>query len=143
FIAGSLIAESGRSHTVMELVRPVRDVFAAVFFVAVGMLIDPALIAEHWVAVLVLTLVVLVGKVMAVSSGAFLAGQGTQTAVRAGMSMAQIGEFSFIIATLGLTLGVVREFLYPVAVAVSSITTLTTPYLVGSADRVASAFDRR
>ncbi|MEO8479329.1 MAG: cation:proton antiporter [Gemmatimonadota bacterium] len=143
FIAGSLIAESGKSHTVMELVRPVRDVFAAVFFVAVGMLIDPVLIAEHWVAVLVLTLVVILGKVIAVSSGAFLAGQGTQTSIRAGMSMAQIGEFSFIIASLGLTLGVVRPFLYPVAVAVSAITTLTTPYLVRMADQVSSEFDRR
>lgn len=143
FIAGSLIAESGRAHIVVELVRPVRDVFAAVFFVAVGMLIDPALIAQHWVVVLVLTLVVVVGKVVAVSSGAFLAGQGTQMAVRAGMSMAQIGEFSFIIASLGLSLGVVREFLYPVAVAVSALTTLLTPFLVGAADRVASEVDRR
>lgn len=143
FIAGSLIAESGKSHTVMELVRPVRDVFAAVFFVAVGMLIDPVLISEHWVAVLVLTLVVIIGKVLAVSTGAFLAGNGTQTSIRAGMSMAQIGEFSFIIASLGLSLGVVRDFLYPVAVAVSAITTLTTPYLGGMAERVSSEFDRR
>jgi len=133
FIAGSLIAESGKSHTVMELVRPVRDVFGAVFFVAV----------EHWVAVLVLTLVVIIGKIVAVSSGAFLAGQGTQTSIRAGMSMAQIGEFSFIIASLGLAMGVVRDFLYPVAVAVSAITTLTTPYLVRMAGRASSEFDRR
>ncbi|HET9066080.1 MAG TPA: cation:proton antiporter [Gemmatimonadales bacterium] len=143
FIAGSLIAESGKSHTVMELVRPVRDVFGAVFFVAVGMLIDPLLIAEHWVAVLVLTLVVILGKIVAVSSGAFLAGQGTQTSIRAGMSMAQIGEFSFIIASLGLAMGVVRDFLYPVAVAVSAITTLTTPYLVRMAGHASSEFDRR
>jgi CPA2 family monovalent cation:H+ antiporter-2 len=143
FIAGSLIAESGKGHRVAEVVRPVRDVFAAVFFVAVGMLIDPALIAEHWVVVLVLVGVVIVGKVVSVSSGAFLAGQGTQTSIRAGMSMAQIGEFSFIIAALGLSMGVVREFLYPVAVAVSAITTLTTPYLVGWAGKASSAFDRR
>ncbi len=143
FIAGSLIAESGKSHLLMQLVRPVRDVFAAVFFVAVGMLIDPTLIAEHWVAVLVLTVVVMLGKTMAVSSGAFLAGQGTQTSIRAGLSMAQIGEFSFIIASLGLSLGVVREFLYPVAVAVSAITTLATPYLVRVAEPFAGWVDRR
>jgi CPA2 family monovalent cation:H+ antiporter-2 len=143
FIAGSLIAESGKSHKVMELVRPVRDVFAAVFFVAVGMLIDPALILEHWGAVVVLTVVVLFGKIVSVSTGAFLAGQGTQTSIRAGMSMAQIGEFSFIIAALGLSMGVVGEFLYPVAVAVSAITTLATPYLVRSAGTASKEFDRR
>lgn len=143
FIAGSLISESGKAHLVMQLVRPVRDVFAAVFFVAVGMLIDPALVVEHWLAVVVLTAVVMIGKVIAVSSGAFLAGQGTQTSLRAGMSMAQIGEFSFIIASLGLSLGVVRDFLYPVAVAVSAITALTTPYLVRVAEPFAGWVDRR
>ncbi len=143
FIAGSLIAESGKAHLVMQLVRPVRDVFAAVFFVAVGMLIDPALIVEHWVSVVVLTGVVMFGKILSVSTGAFLAGQGTQTSLRAGMSMAQIGEFSFIIASLGLALGVVGDFLYPVAVAVSAITTLTTPYLVRVAEPFAGWVDRR
>jgi CPA2 family monovalent cation:H+ antiporter-2 len=143
FIAGSLIAESGKGHLVMQLVRPVRDVFAAVFFVAVGMLIDPALILEHWGAVAALTAVVLIGKIISVSTGAFLAGQGTQTSIRAGMSMAQIGEFSFIIASLGLAMGVVGEFLYPVAVAVSAITTLTTPYLVRVAEPFAGWVDRR
>ncbi len=143
FIAGSLIAESGKAHLLIQLVRPVRDVFAAVFFVAVGMLIDPRLIAEHWVAVVVLTVVVMLGKIVAVSSGAFLAGQGTRTSLRAGMSMAQIGEFSFIIASLGLSLGVVRDFLYPVAVAVSAITTLVTPYLVRVAEPFAGWVDRR
>jgi CPA2 family monovalent cation:H+ antiporter-2 len=143
FIAGSLISESGKGEAVAALVRPVRDLFAAVFFVAVGMLIDPGMILEHWHAVLILTLVVLIGKMISVSTGAFLAGQGTRTAVRAGMSMAQIGEFSFIIASLGLAIGAVGDFLYPVAVAVSAITTLTTPYLVGASEQTAAWVDRK
>ncbi|MGH7525012.1 MAG: cation:proton antiporter [Gemmatimonadales bacterium] len=143
FIAGSLVAESGKGAQVAELVKPVRDIFAAVFFVAVGMLIDPALIAAHWVIVLVLTVVVVVGKVFSVSLGAFLAGRGTQAAMRTGLSMAQIGEFSFIIVSLGVATGAVREFLFPVAVAVSAITTLLTPWLIGSSDRITAWVDRK
>ncbi len=142
FIAGSLIAESGKSERVSELVRPVRDVFGAVFFVAVGMLIEPRLIVEHWVAVAVLTLVVIIGKAGSVGLGAFLAGQGTRNAVRTGLSMAQIGEFSFIIISLGVATGSVRQFLFPVAVAVSAITTLTTPWLIGASGRVSAWVDR-
>jgi CPA2 family monovalent cation:H+ antiporter-2 len=143
FIAGSLVAESGHHEEIEHLVRPVRDVFAAVFFVSVGMLIDPALVAEHWLAVLLLTVVVIVGKLGSVSLGAFLTGNGTRTSIRAGMSLAQIGEFSFIIAGLGLTLGATRSFLYPVAVAVSAITTLTTPWFIRGSEGVASFVDRR
>jgi CPA2 family monovalent cation:H+ antiporter-2 len=143
FIAGSLISESGKGHAVMELVRPVRDVFAAVFFVSVGMLIQPSLLMEYRVAILLLVVVVVVGKLVAVSLGAFLAGQGTQGAIQAGMSMAQIGEFSFIIASLGLATGAVGEFLYPVAVAVSAITTLLTPFMVRHAPTAASYIDRK
>ncbi|MDP2311306.1 MAG: cation:proton antiporter [Pseudomonadota bacterium] len=142
FLAGMLVAESGHGHDIEQQVRPVRDVFAAIFFVAVGMLIDPALIAENWVSVLALTAVVLVGKVIAVSSGAFLVGNGTRSSVAAGMSLAQIGEFSFILAGLGLTLGAVRPFLYPVAIAVSAITAFTTPAFIRAADRVADRVDR-
>jgi monovalent cation:H+ antiporter-2, CPA2 family len=91
--------------------------FAAVFFVAVRMLIDPPLIAEHWLPVLVLTLVVIAGKVISVSVGSFLVGYGTRTSVQTGMSLAQIGEFSFIIAGIGLAAGATRSFLFPVAVA--------------------------
>lgn len=143
FIAGSLISESGKGGQVARLVRPVRDLFAAIFFVAVGMLIDPAMIIANWGAVVVLTAVVMIGKFFAVSMGAFLAGHGTRTAVRAGMSMAQIGEFSFIIAGLGLAIGAVGDFLYPVAVAVSAITTLTTPFLVGRSEQAAAWIDRK
>lgn len=143
FIAGSMISESGKGEKVARLVAPVRDIFAAVFFVAVGMLIDPRLILEHWGAVVVLALVVVIGKLLSVSLGAFLAGEGTRTSVQAGLSMAQIGEFSFIIASLGLVTGAVRPFLYPVAVAVSAITTLSTPWLVGASPAIVSYVDRK
>jgi CPA2 family monovalent cation:H+ antiporter-2 len=143
FIAGSLVAESGKGEEIERLIHPVRDVFAAIFFVSVGMLIDPALVARHWGAVTVLTLLVVVGKVVGVSLGAFLAGTGTRTAVQAGMSLAQIGEFSFIIAGLGLSLGATRSFLYPVAVAVSAITTLTTPWLIRGSAGAAAFIDRK
>jgi CPA2 family monovalent cation:H+ antiporter-2 len=143
FLAGSLVAESGVEKEVEHLVQPVRDMFAAIFFVSVGMLIDPALIAKYWVAILVLTVVVILGKIVSVSLGAFLTGNGTRTSVQSGMSLAQIGEFSFIIASLGLTLKATGEFLYPVAVAVSAITTLTTPMLIRASGPVASFVDRK
>jgi CPA2 family monovalent cation:H+ antiporter-2 len=143
FIAGSLVAESGEAATIEHLVAPVRDMFGAIFFVAVGMLIDPTLVARHWVAVLVLAAVVVVGKVVAVSVSTFLTGYGTRTAVQTGMSLAQIGEFSFIIAGVGLSTGATRGFLYPVAVAVSALTTLTTPWLIRAAGPVASYVDRK
>lgn len=143
FIAGSMISESGRGERVAELVRPVRDVFGAVFFVAVGMLIDPTQVWEHRGAVLTLTLVVILGKFISVSIGSFLAGAGTRTAVKAGLSMTQIGEFSFILASLGVASGTVRSFLYPVAVAVCAITALSTPWLIRFSDHVANFIDRK
>jgi CPA2 family monovalent cation:H+ antiporter-2 len=143
FLAGTLVAESGEERTIEHLVQPIRDMFAAIFFVAVGMLIDPRLVAEHWAAVVVFTLLVIVGKIVFVSVGAFLAGYGTRTAVQTGMSLAQIGEFSFIIAGIGLATGATRNFLYPVAVAVSAITTLSTPWLIRAAAPTASWVDRK
>lgn len=143
FIAGSLIAESGEHHEIEHLVQPVRDIFAAIFFVSVGVFIEPALIAQHWRAIAVLTAVVIVGKGVGVSLGAFLTGNSVRTSVQAGMSLAQIGEFSFIIAGLGLSLRATGEFLYPVAVAVSAITTLTTPWLIRASGPVASLVDRK
>ncbi|MFE8595682.1 cation:proton antiporter domain-containing protein [Archangium violaceum] len=143
FLAGSLVAESGKEKDVEHLVQPVRDVFAAIFFVSVGMLIDPALVAKHWVAVVVLTVVVILGKLVGVALGVFLTGNGTRTAVQSGLSLAQIGEFSFIIAGLGLSLNATGQFLYPVAVAVSAITTLTTPFLIQASGPVANFVDRK
>ncbi len=141
FIAGSLIAESGHELEIEHLVRPVRDMFAAIFFVSVGMMIDPTALMVHWRAVLALTLAVILGKVLAVTIGAFLAGHGRRTAMKAGMSLAQIGEFSFIIASVGVAAGVIGAWMYPVAIAVSAITILTTPLLIRLSNRAAASID--
>ncbi|HEX7118373.1 MAG TPA: cation:proton antiporter [Longimicrobiales bacterium] len=143
FIAGALVAESGEEAVVVPLVEPIRDVFAAIFFVAVGMLIDPVLIARHAGAVLALALAVVVGKVVTVSISAFLTGHGVRTSVQTGMSLAQIGEFSFIIVALGLATGATGDFLYPSVVAVSALTTLSTPWLIRASDPVATFVDRK
>lgn len=143
FIAGSLVAESGHGKQVEHLVQPVRDIFAAIFFVSVGMVIDPSVLRTHWVAVVVLTLVVTVGKIVGVSLGAFLTGNSVRRSTQAGMSLAQIGEFSFIIAALGMSLKVTGAFLYPVAIAVSAVTTLTTPWLIRASGPVANFVDRK
>src|SRR6266567_7893596 len=141
FIAGSLIAESGHEAEIEKLVRPVRDMFAAIFFVSVGMMIDPTALTQHWRAILALTVAVILGKVLAVTIGAFLAGHGRRTAIKAGMSLAQIGEFSFIIASVGVSAGVIASWIYPVAIAVSAITTLTTPLLIRLSNRAAAEID--
>jgi CPA2 family monovalent cation:H+ antiporter-2 len=143
FLAGALVAESGEGGAVEHLVRPVRDIFAAIFFVAVGMLIQPALIVEHWPAVLVLSVVVVLGTLVGVATGVFLTGEGIRTSIKAGLSLAQIGEFSFIIAGVGLSTGATRSFLYPVAVAVSAVTTLLTPWLIRASGPVASFVEAR
>jgi Kef-type K+ transport system membrane component KefB len=130
FLAGSLVAESGEGGQVERLLTPVRDIFAALFFVAVGMSVDPALMLEHWGAVVLFTLVVLIGQSASVSFGAFLGGNDLRTSVRAGMSLAQIGEFSFIIAGIGLTTGATTAPVLPVIVAVAVLTTFLTPWFV-------------
>jgi CPA2 family monovalent cation:H+ antiporter-2 len=143
FMAGTLVSESGYGDEIEHLIVPVRDMFLAIFFVSVGILIDPALVLEYWPAVLVFTAVVILGKIGGVAFGSFLTGSGVRTSVQAGMSLAQIGEFSFIIAGLGVSLGAAREFLFPVAVAVSAITTLSTPWLIRAADPVSEYVDRK
>jgi CPA2 family monovalent cation:H+ antiporter-2 len=143
FLGGALVAESGVERPIAHLVEPVRDVFAAIFFVSVGMLLDPRVIAAHAGLVLLLALVVALSKIAGVTTGAFLTGNGIATSVRAGMSFAQIGEFSFIIAGLGLSLGEIPGYLYPVAVAVSALTAFTTPWSIRAAGRVAALLDRR
>ena len=142
FLAGTLISESGHGEQVEHLIQSTKDLFAAIFFISVGMLVDPALLVQYWAPIVVLTVVVVVGKVVSVTIGAFLTGSDVKTSVQAGMSMAQIGEFSFIIASAGLAIGAIREFLYPVAIAVSVITTFITPWLIGNASRAASFVDR-
>jgi monovalent cation:H+ antiporter-2, CPA2 family len=130
FLAGSLVAESGDAEQIEHLVAPLRDIFGAVFFVSVGMMIDPALIAEHWQALVLLTLAVIGGKIVGVTFASMLSGVGSKTSIEAGMSLSQIGEFSFIIAGAGLKLGATRDFLYTLAVAVSAVTTFLTPYMI-------------
>jgi len=142
FIAGSLIAESGEEGVVARMVEPIRDMFAAVFFVSVGMMIEPGVVARHWGAVLGFTLLVVAGKVGAVSVATFLTGAGTRAAVQTGMSMAQIGEFSFIIAGVGLASAATPASHYPIVVAVSAITTLATPWFIRFADPAAAWIDR-
>lgn len=130
FVMGSILAETTSAERIEHLVKPVKDLFAAVFFVSVGILIDPAAIVAHKWPVLALTVLTLLGKFVTSALGALLSGQPLKQSMQVGMSLAQIGEFSFIIATLGLTLKVTSDFLYPIAVAISAITTFTTPYLI-------------
>ena len=130
FLAGSLVAESGEVAQIEHLVAPLRDIFGAVFFVSVGMMIDPKLIAEHWQALIVLTAAVVGGKIFGVTFASMLSGVGTKTSIEAGMSLSQIGEFSFIIAGAGLKTGATRDFLYTLAIAVSAVTTFLTPYMI-------------
>jgi CPA2 family monovalent cation:H+ antiporter-2 len=130
------------AHKVEHLVNPVRDIFAAIFFVSVGMMIDPASVAEHWLAVLAFSAVIIVGNLIVVSTSAFLTGVDTRTSIKAGMSLGQIGEFSFIIAGLGLATGATGTFLYPVTIAISALTTLTTPLMIRSATSAAAFVDR-
>jgi CPA2 family monovalent cation:H+ antiporter-2 len=142
FIAGSLIAESGEEKRIEKLVQPVRDMFAAIFFVSVGMLFDPVAAFRLWPAVLAFTAVVIAGNVFAVSVGAFLTGHGVRTSLQAGVSLAQIGEFSFIIAAVGVESRATSDVVYQMAIAVSAITTLTTPVLVRNAGGLAAWIDR-
>lgn len=135
FVMGSLFAETREGHRIEKLIHPVKDLFSAVFFVSVGMLIDPAVLRDYSFEIIVITLTTIVGKFFSTMLGALISGRSLKSSVQAGMSLAQIGEFSFIIATLGMTLKVTSHYLYPIAVAVSAITTFTTPYLIKSSPR--------
>jgi len=134
FIMGSVLAETTQAEKIEHLTKSVKDLFAAIFFVSVGMLIDPGILVTYAVPILIITVATILGKFLSSGMGALLSGQPLKTAVQTGLSLAQIGEFSFIIATLGLTLKVTSDFLYPIAVAVSAITTFTTPYLIKSSE---------
>lgn len=142
FIMGSIFAETMDAEKIEHLVLPLKDLFGAIFFVSVGMLIDPGMLVKHWGPILIITVVTIFGKLLTSGGGALLAGQPWKTALKTGLSLAQIGEFSFIIATLGLDLKVTSAFLYPIAVAVSALTTFTTPYLIGSGDGLAKLLQK-
>ncbi|QAT42716.1 cation:proton antiporter [Aminipila luticellarii] len=136
FLAGSILAGTVKAEKIEELVNPIKDFFGAVFFISVGMLVDPSLIVKYAGPILLLTIVTIVGQMTFSFIGVLLSGQTLRTAVGAGMSMVQIGEFSFIIASLGTSLGVTSEFLYPIVVSVSVITTFTTPMFIKKSDAV-------
>lgn len=142
FLVGSVVAEARSSEKVMQLIEPLRDMFAALFFVAIGLKIDPAMLVHYALPALAIAAVVMIGKTVICSLGMFAIGHDPRTAVRAGMSMAQIGEFSFVIATLGLSLGAVSDFIYPVAVAVSVLCMAISPYFVRSADGLVNGMRR-
>ena len=142
FVMGSILAETSYGHKIEHLLRPVKDLFAAIFFVSVGMLIDPSVLVEYSFPILIITVVTVIGKAISTSSGALISGQTLKHSIQTGLSVSQIGEFSFIIASLGLTLGVTESFLYPITVAVSAITTLTTPYLIKVSEPVSRFVER-
>lgn len=142
FIIGAIIAEARHIAHIEVLMHPVRDLFSAVFFVSIGLLIDPQVLVDQWLPILVITAAVVFGKVLTCGFGTFIAGNDMRTSMRVGMGLAQIGEFSFIIAALGLSLKVTSDFLYPTAVAVSALTTLLTPYLIRSSDSVVRGMTR-
>jgi CPA2 family monovalent cation:H+ antiporter-2 len=136
FVMGAILGESSVVHQIEDLLHPIRDVFAAVFFVSIGMLLNPADLRTHWKMILLVTALTIGGKFISTAIGTRITGQSQDNSLKAGLSLAQIGEFSFIIAGLGLDLGVMSRFLYPVAVATSVITTFTTPYLIRLANRL-------
>ena len=139
FLVGAVMAESSQIHRVESLVEPVRDLFIAVFFVAIGMLVEPLLLWEHLVPILGISAVVIVGQVVGNTFGTVVAGHDLRTAVRVGTGLSQIGEFSFVIATLGLTMGGTDPSLYPIVIGVALVTTLFTPLWIRSADGLTDA----
>lgn len=143
FVMGSILAETIEADKITTVVEPVKNLFGAIFFVSVGMLVDPAILVSYAVPILVLVLTILVGQAIFGTMGFMLSGQPLKTAMRCGFSMAQIGEFAFIIASLGLSLRVISDFLYPVVVAVSVITTFLTPYMMKAAIPCYAIMERR
>ncbi len=130
FVMGSILAETVESEHIEHLVSPIKDLFGAIFFVSVGMMVAPAVIAEHWGVILIIALIVVLSHILFAGAGILMTGGGIRNAVNTGFSLAQLGEFGFIIAGVGVSLGVMRDFIYPVIIAVSVLTTFTTPYMI-------------
>ena len=143
FMMGSILAETLEAERIERLVSPVKDLFGAVFFVSVGMLVDPQVLVDYWLPIVAITGAIIVGQSVLGTSAFVLAGHPLKTAMRCGFSLAQIGEFAFILASLGLSLGVTSSFLYPVVVAVSIVTTFLTPYMIKAAEPAYAALERR
>jgi len=142
FIMGSILAETVEAERIEKLVDPVKNLFGAVFFVSVGMLVDPQILIDYALPIFMLVMTIIVGQAIFGSMSFMLGGESLKSAIRCGFSMAQIGEFSFIIASLGLSLGVISDFLYPVVVAVSVITTFLTPYMIRLATPASNLLER-
>ena len=134
FIMGSILAETIEAESIDRLVKPVKDLFGAIFFVSVGMMVDPAMIIEYAIPIIVITIAVILGQATFGTFGVILSGKPLKTAMQCGFSLTQIGEFAFIIASLGVSLHVTSDFLYPIVVAVSVITTFLTPYMIRLAE---------
>lgn len=143
FMMGSILAETLEAERIEHLVSPVKDLFGAVFFVSVGMLVDPQVLVDYWLPILVITAAILVGQSVLGTSAFVFSGHPLKVAMRCGFSLAQIGEFAFILAALGLSLGVTSQFLYPVVVAVSIITTFLTPYMIKAAEPAYGLIEKR
>ena len=143
FVMGSILAETIEADKIIRLVEPVKNLFGAIFFVSVGMLVDPNILISYALPIAILVIAILAGQGIFGTLGFMLSGQPLKTAIRCGFSMAQIGEFAFIIASLGLSLGVISEFLYPVVVAVSVITTFLTPYMIRAAEPAYTILEKR
>ena len=141
FIMGSILAETIEAESIDRLVKPVKDLFGAIFFVSVGMMVDPAMIVEYAVPIIVITLAVILGQAVFGTFGVILSGKPLKTAMQCGFSLTQIGEFAFIIASLGVSLHVTSDFLYPIVVAVSVITTFLTPYMIRFAEPASTFVD--
>lgn len=142
FIMGSILAETTAAEKIEHLTESVKTLFGAVFFVSVGMMINPQIIIDYALPIFIITIVTIVGKFLSTTLGALISGQPFKVSIQSGLSVAQIGEFSFIIASLGLTLNATSSHLYPIAVAVSAITTFTTPYLIKSSDGIANFLEK-
>ena len=142
FVMGSILAETVYAEKIEHNFQSVKNLFATIFFISIGMMIDPVSMYEHKWAILIVTLLTIFGKLIFTTLGAIISGQPLKQSVQVGMSMAQIGEFAFIVAGLGLSLGVTSDFLFPVAVGVSAITTFTTPYLIKSSDKVYTLLEK-
>lgn len=141
FLAGSILAGTVHAEHIEHLVKPCKDLFGAVFFVSVGLMVEPATLVEYWFPILIITLVTIFGKIISITLGMLAAGKDLHTSLSASFCLTQVGEFSYIIASLGTTLGVTSDFLYPIIVAVSVVTAFTTPIMINNADRCAGLLE--
>ena len=143
FIMGSILAETILVHRIQKLIEPIRDIFAAVFFISVGTFINPSVIVAQWQLILFVSFITIIAKIISTSVASFLTGQSINTSIRTGCSMAQIGEFSFIIIALGMSLHVLNDMLFPIVITISALTTFATPYLIRLSGVISAIFEKQ